>query len=85
MTTLDASDPLGLTRSLLARDTVNPPGNEPDRARPIAALLEQWGYAVRLQEFAPGRCNLVACIARIARGAAGADGIALVFTAAEID
>jgi succinyl-diaminopimelate desuccinylase len=53
-------DPLTLTRTLLRFDTVNPPGRERDCARHAGALLEDWGYRVEYQEFAPGRTSVIA-------------------------
>ena len=59
---MNFSDELELTRSLLAIDTVNPPGNEAVCARRIGHHLQALGFAVRYQEFASGRANLVASI-----------------------
>jgi succinyl-diaminopimelate desuccinylase len=53
-------DPISLTRSLLHFDTVNPPGREADCARHAGRLLEDWGYRVAYQEFAPGRTSVIA-------------------------
>lgn len=53
-------DPISLTRSLLHFDTVNPPGREADCARHAGRLLEEWGYRVAYQEFAPGRTSVIA-------------------------
>jgi len=53
-------DPIALTRSLLRFDTVNPPGREADCARHAGKLLQDWGYRVEYQEFAPGRTSVVA-------------------------
>ncbi len=55
-----AMDPVSLTRSLLHFDTVNPPGREADCARHAGRLLEDWGYRVAYQEFAPGRTSVIA-------------------------
>ncbi len=59
---MDPSDVVSLTRSLIAIDTINPPGREAGCARQLARLLEQWGFAVKLHGFADERANLVATI-----------------------
>lgn len=59
---MNAKDELTLTRALLQTDTVNPPGNEQALARRIGAMLQDWGYAVEFDDFAPGRSNLIASI-----------------------
>ena len=53
-------DAVELTRTLLQFDTVNPPGRERDCAHHAGGLLEDWGYAVEYQEFAPGRTSVIA-------------------------
>jgi len=55
-----ANDAVGLTRDLLAFDTINPPGRERDCARHAGGLLEQWGFRVEYHEYAPGRTSVVA-------------------------
>jgi len=45
---------------MLQFDTVNPPGREADCARHAGRLLEDWGYRVAYQEFAPGRTSVIA-------------------------
>src|SRR5437879_12511725 len=53
-------DAVVLTRSLLAFDTVNPPGRERDCARHLGALLEGWAFSVAYHEFADGRTSVIA-------------------------
>jgi succinyl-diaminopimelate desuccinylase len=53
-------DAIALTRSLLAFDTVNPPGRERDCARHIGAMLEAWGFRVDYHEFAEARTSVIA-------------------------
>ncbi|NCC26080.1 MAG: M20 family peptidase [Deltaproteobacteria bacterium] len=53
-------DSVELTRVLVAMDTVNPPGNEECVARVLAELLQSAGFDVLLDEFAPGRSNVMA-------------------------
>jgi len=57
---MSAPDAISLTRSLLAYDTINPPGREQDCARHAGSLLEQWGYSVAYHEYEPGRTSVVA-------------------------
>jgi succinyl-diaminopimelate desuccinylase len=57
---MSAPDAVSLTRSLLAYDTINPPGRERDCARHAGALLEEWGFRVAYHEYEPGRTSLVA-------------------------
>jgi acetylornithine deacetylase len=66
-------DPVALTEALVAIDSRNPdlvPGAPGERACAefLADVLEGWGFAVALQEVAPGRPNVVARIgpARVA-------------------
>ncbi|MEY4958017.1 MAG: hypothetical protein RL409_2274 [Gemmatimonadota bacterium] len=60
-------DPVALTASLVAIDSRNPslvpdgPG-ELACATHLAAVLTAWGFAVSLQEIAPGRANVIARI-----------------------
>ncbi|WP_373058601.1 ArgE/DapE family deacylase [Gemmatimonas sp.] len=60
-------DPVALTASLVAIDSRNPslvpdgPG-ELACATHLAAVLNAWGFAVALQEIAPGRANVIARI-----------------------
>src|SRR3989440_4872887 len=57
---MTGTDAVSLTRSLLAFDTINPPGRESDCARHAGALLGQWGFRVEYHEYEPGRTSLVA-------------------------
>ena len=54
------TDSLGLTRSLLRFDTVNPPGRERDCARFTGRMLEEWGYRVDYHEYEDRRTSVVA-------------------------
>ena len=60
-------DPVALTASLVAIDSRNPslvpdgPG-ELACATHLATVLNAWGFAVSLQELAPGRANIIARI-----------------------
>jgi succinyl-diaminopimelate desuccinylase len=58
--TASAFDPIGLTRSLLQFDTVNPPGRERDCARYAGAMLQEWGCKVDYHEYADSRTSVVA-------------------------
>ena len=55
-------DPRGLTRELLAFNTINPPGMERACARHLGAMLEGAGFAVSYHEFAEARTSLIARI-----------------------
>ena len=57
---MSAPDAVSLTRSLLAYDTINPPGRERDCARHAGALLEEWGFQVVYHEYEPGRTSVIA-------------------------
>jgi succinyl-diaminopimelate desuccinylase len=57
---MSAADAISVTRSLLAFDTINPPGRERDCARHAGSLLEQWGFSVAYHEYEPGRTSVVA-------------------------
>jgi len=57
---MSGSDAIGLTRSLLRFDTVNPPGRERDCARYAGGLLEEWGYRVDYHEYADSRTSVIA-------------------------
>ena len=75
--TLPATDPIALTRRLIAFDTVNPPGNELACAQYLADLLQAAGFETRLVPLGPeggGRANLLA-----RKGTPGPNG-PLVFT-----
>jgi succinyl-diaminopimelate desuccinylase len=54
------ADAVGLTRSLLQFDTVNPPGRERDCARYAGAMLQEWGFKVDYHEYADSRTSVVA-------------------------
>ena len=56
------ADAVALTRSLLAFDTVNPPGRERDCARYTGAMLQEWGFQVDYHEYADSRTSVVARI-----------------------
>lgn len=55
-------DPIELSRELIAFNTVNPPGNELTCIRHLEGILAGAGLETTLQEFAPGRANLIARI-----------------------
>jgi succinyl-diaminopimelate desuccinylase len=57
-----ARDAISLTRTLLAFDTVNPPGLERDCAHMAGQLLKDAGFAVEFYEYEPGRTSVVARI-----------------------
>ena len=54
------NDAVGLTRSLLRFDTINPPGREADCARHAGAMLQEMGFSVQYVDYAEGRTNVVA-------------------------
>ena len=53
-------DAISLTKSLLAFDTINPPGRERDCARMAGSMLEDAGFSVQFFEYEEGRTSLVA-------------------------
>lgn len=55
-----STNPIDLTRNLLAFNTMNPPGQEQECAKYLASLLESVGFQVRCYEFAPQRTTIVA-------------------------
>ena len=57
---MPTADPVALTRTLLAYDTINPPGEERACAQHVGGLLEQAGFSVAYHEFADRRTSLVA-------------------------
>lgn len=67
MTSLFPLDPVALTAALVAIDSRNPslvdgaPG-EQECAHLLASVLAGWGFAVSVEEVAPGRSNVVARI-----------------------
>ncbi len=58
----DLSEVVKLTKSLLAIDTIDPPGNEEVAARIVAGVLDTEGIPYEFQFIAPGRTNLIARI-----------------------
>ena len=57
---MSGADAISLTRSLVAFDTINPPGQEHDCARHAGALLEEWGFRVEYHDYEPGRTSVIA-------------------------
>jgi acetylornithine deacetylase len=62
-------DSVGLTKALVAVDSQNPSlvpdgAGESAVASLLSAVLREWGFAVELQEIAPGRPNVVARIGK---------------------
>lgn len=57
---MSSADAIALTRTLLAFDTINPPGRERDCARHAGSLLEEWGFRVDYHEYEPTRTSVVA-------------------------
>src|SRR5215212_3447763 len=55
-------DPVELSRELISFNTINPPGNELSCILHLEEVLKAAGLATSLQQFAPGRANLVARI-----------------------
>lgn len=56
------TDPLVLTRALVAFDTINPPGNERACAEYLGKLLDDAGFSISYHEFDDRRTSLVARI-----------------------
>ena len=56
------TDPLLLTRALVAFDTINPPGNERACAEYLGKLLDAAGFSISYHEFDDRRTSLVARI-----------------------
>lgn len=54
------TDVVELTRQLIQIRSVNPPGDEEECARWLAAYLNKFGFATRLLPFGEGRYNLIA-------------------------
>lgn len=54
------SDVVALLRDLVGIDSTNPPGNEIEVARALAGWLADHGIESEIDEFEPGRANLVA-------------------------
>lgn len=57
---MSATDAVTLTKSLLAFDTINPPGRERDCARHAGAMLEDWGFKVDYHEYEDTRTSVIA-------------------------
>ena len=57
-----ALDAISLTRTLLAFETVNPPGREHDCAHMAGQLLKDAGFSVEYFDYEPGRTSVVARI-----------------------
>lgn len=55
----DKQEALELAKLLITTNTVNPPGNELALINKLRPLLEKEGLAVEVDEFAPGRANMV--------------------------
>lgn len=53
-------DAVGLTRTLIGFDTINPPGRERACAEHLGGLLETSGFTVRYHAFADDRTSLIA-------------------------
>lgn len=66
-----AHDAVALTKEMIRIPSVNPPGDEEACARFVGRVLESIGFAVTLQQFGPGRFNLVADL----KGSAAGDPI----------
>jgi succinyl-diaminopimelate desuccinylase len=58
----ESLDPVELTRTLVAFNTINPPGNERPCAEHLGRLLENGGFSISYHEFADTRTSLVARI-----------------------
>lgn len=63
-----STDPVELTRTLVAFDTINPPGNERPCAEYLGKLLDAAGFTITYHEFDDTRTSLVARIG-------GSDGV----------
>lgn len=55
----EASDPVPLLRSLIAEPSCDPPGGELAVARIVHAALRDRGISASLDEFEPGRANVI--------------------------
>ena len=55
-------DPVELSRELISFNTINPPGNELSCIQHLEEILTCAGLETSLQNFAPGRANLIARI-----------------------
>ncbi|WP_108424121.1 M20 family metallopeptidase [Flagellimonas amoyensis] len=54
------NDVIGLTRALVAQDTINPPGNEASLALMVGKLLAENGFKVEYVPFGPDRLHVIA-------------------------
>lgn len=63
-------DPVTLTQSLLAFDTINPPGRELACIESLAAILSEAGLQVQVHKFGENRANLIATLNGPGAGAA---------------
>jgi len=60
-------DPIELSRELISFNTINPPGNELSCILHLERILAGAGLETSLQEFAPGRANLIAWIGAVGK------------------
>src|SRR5437763_13970357 len=58
-------DPIELSRELISFKTINPPGNELSCILHLERILSAAGLETSLQEFAPGRANLIARVGAV--------------------
>src|SRR5437868_706945 len=58
-------DPIEPSRELIAFNTINPPGNEQGCIVHLERILSAAGLETSLQEFAPGRANLIARVGAV--------------------
>ena len=58
-------DPIELSRELISFNTINPPGNELRCILHLERILSGAGLETSLQEFAPGRANLIARVGAV--------------------
>jgi succinyl-diaminopimelate desuccinylase len=57
---MSTQDAVGLTKSLLRFDTINPPGRERDCARFAGAMLQELGFTVDFHEYEDTRTSVIA-------------------------
>lgn len=57
---MSRKDEIAILKDLIEIDTTNPPGNEMQAARYLAALLEPYGFRCEMQAVGENRANLVA-------------------------
>jgi succinyl-diaminopimelate desuccinylase len=58
-------NPVELSRELISFNTINPPGNELSCILHLERILSGAGLETSLQEFAPGRANLIARVGAV--------------------